>query len=253
MSDKKSCPVCGTDLEFATDTYCGGTCADIGEMRAHDDARIAELERENKVISGRLERELDRAIPILEERNATQARVAELERERDELRTLLKDGFAYVRDANRLMAADGDLDEEDEDGANEWLEKAAAALTVATLQADVLKAGEVASARKEASEAVAKHARLTAARDVVVEQARKFIERTADISEQHPAYGFVVMGIPLAKALAALDDALAHAPLEDACPGIGECHGALKWCDTCGDVKTCDDPTCDAHRASSRA
>lgn len=45
------------------------------------------------------------------------------------LRSLLKDGFAYVRDANRLMAEDGDLDEEDEDGANEWLEKAAAALT----------------------------------------------------------------------------------------------------------------------------
>ena len=89
MSDKKSCHVCGTDLEFATDTYCGGTCADIAEMRTHDDQRIAELERENKVLSGRLERELDRAIPILEERNAAQARIAELERERDELRAAL--------------------------------------------------------------------------------------------------------------------------------------------------------------------
>jgi hypothetical protein len=51
------------------------------------------------------------------------------ERECDELRELLRSGFAYVRDANRLMAADGDLDEEDEDGANEWMERAAAALT----------------------------------------------------------------------------------------------------------------------------
>jgi len=179
MSDKKSCHVCGTDLEFATDTYCGGTCADIAEMRTHDDQRIAELERENKVLSGRLERELDRAIPILEERNAALARAERAESvimmagnwpqtlsalesalstfpagraflsrwtadekraseafgrahnaevENEKLRSLLKDGFAYVRDANRLMAADGDLDEEDEDGANEWLEKAAAAL-----------------------------------------------------------------------------------------------------------------------------
>lgn len=31
-------------------------------------------------------------------------------------------------DANQLLAAEGDLDEEDEDGANEWLESAAAAL-----------------------------------------------------------------------------------------------------------------------------
>lgn len=44
------------------------------------------------------------------------------------LRDLLKSGFAYVRDANRMMAADGDLDEEDEDGANEWMESVAAAL-----------------------------------------------------------------------------------------------------------------------------
>lgn len=40
--------------------------------------------------------------------------------------------------------------------------------------ADILKRGEVASAREEASEAVAKHARLTAARDVVIEHAKAY-------------------------------------------------------------------------------
>lgn len=36
----------------------------------------------------------------------------------------------------------------------------------------------------------------------VVEAAEQFIERTSEIDEKHPAYGFVVMGIPLARALA---------------------------------------------------
>lgn len=55
-------------------------------------------------------------------------RVEKAEHEIATLRVLLKSGFAYVRDANRMMAADGDLDEEDEDGANEWMESVAAAL-----------------------------------------------------------------------------------------------------------------------------
>jgi len=41
--------------------------------------RIEELERELKVLSGRLERELDRAIPIIEERNAALARAERAE------------------------------------------------------------------------------------------------------------------------------------------------------------------------------
>jgi predicted nucleic acid-binding Zn ribbon protein len=43
MSDKKSCPVCGVDLEFATDTYCGGTCADIAEMRRTDREELKQI------------------------------------------------------------------------------------------------------------------------------------------------------------------------------------------------------------------
>lgn len=42
--------------------------------------------------------------------------------------------------------------------------------------------------------------------EAVAKAAQRFIERTAEIDDKHPAYGFVVMGIPLAKALAALDD-----------------------------------------------
>lgn len=34
----------------------------------------------------------------------------------------------------------------------------------------------------------------------------------------------------------------------DGCPGEGKCHGALVWCDLCGDVtKTCHEEVCDAH------
>lgn len=36
----------------------------------------------------------------------------------------------------------------------------------------------------------------------VVKEAQRFVERTSEIDEKHPAYGFVVMGIPLARALA---------------------------------------------------
>lgn len=40
---------------------------------------------------------------------------------------------------------------------------------------------------------------------------------------------------------------------EDECPGGGLCHGPLKWCSTCGDVKhVCDmrlrGEICDAHQ-----
>jgi len=133
MSDKKSCPVCGGDLEFEADTYCGGTCADIAEMRRGDDERIAELERELTSCRETHEQvyETQKAFHDLavKERNAAWQEVHALKAESEKLRSLLRSGFAYVRDANRLMAADGDLDEEDEDGANEWLEKAAAALT----------------------------------------------------------------------------------------------------------------------------
>lgn len=32
------------------------------------------------------------------------------------------------------------------------------------------------------------------------------------------------------------------------CPGTGRCHGTLKWCVRCDDVrKVCDDPICDVH------
>lgn len=75
-----------------------------------------------------LSAQTDEVLRVVDERGAAQARVRVLEAQRDELRELLKSGFAYVRDANRLMAEDGDLDEEDEDGANEWMEKTAAAL-----------------------------------------------------------------------------------------------------------------------------
>jgi len=39
---------------------------------------------------------------------------------------------------------------------------------------------------------------------------------------------------------------------EPECPGVGKCHGCLKWCNTCGDVAhVCDvrlrDERCDAH------
>lgn len=40
----------------------------------------------------------------------------------------------------------------------------------------------------------------------VIDAAWKFLKRTEEITEKHPAYGFVVMGIPLMKALAALDE-----------------------------------------------
>lgn len=39
----------------------------------------------------------------------------------------------------------------------------------------------------------------------VYEEAKRFIDRTAEIDDKHPAYGFVVMGIPLAKAVAKVD------------------------------------------------
>lgn len=48
------------------------------------------------------------------------------------------------------------------------------------------------------------HAKAVATEEIVKE-ARRLIERSATIDEQHPAYGFLVMGIPLAKAIAALD------------------------------------------------
>ena len=37
--------------------------------------------------------------------------------------------------------------------------------------------------------------------------------------------------------------------LADECPGRGECHGAQRWCDVCGDdaAMVCPDPVCDAH------
>ena len=38
-----------------------------------------------------------------------------------------------------------------------------------------------------------------------------------------------------------------HATQED-CPGLGNCHGAMKWCDVCGDVThVCDQRGCDVH------
>lgn len=36
---------------------------------------------------------------------------------------------------------------------------------------------------------------------------------------------------------------------EETCPGASTCHGALKWCSSCGDVSSmCDSPRCDTHR-----
>lgn len=86
MNDKRSCPVCEGDLEFESDTYCGGTCADIAEMRTHEDKRIKELERELAFLRVRLERELDRAIPILEERNVMRQEIRALRVENEKLR-----------------------------------------------------------------------------------------------------------------------------------------------------------------------
>lgn len=40
----------------------------------------------------------------------------------------------------------------------------------------------------------------------------------------------------------------------DPCPGKGRCHGAMKWCETCGPVAgTCDDTACDQHSAARGA
>lgn len=40
----------------------------------------------------------------------------------------------------------------------------------------------------------------------------------------------------------------------DECPGKGRCHGAMKWCETCGPVAgTCDDTACDQHDAAYEA
>lgn len=41
--------------------------------------------------------------------------------------------------------------------------------------------------------------------ETIINEARRLIERSASIGEDHPAYGFLVMGIPLAKAIADFD------------------------------------------------
>jgi hypothetical protein len=39
--------------------------------------------------------------------------------------------------------------------------------------------------------------------------------------------------------------------VDDVCPGSGRCHGAVGWCDECGNVSdVCDDAACDVHRAA---
>jgi len=44
------------------------------------------------------------------------------------------------------------------------------------------------------------------------------------------------------------DEEREAARLAESCPGDGQCHGTMKWCDICGDVSdTCHDSTCHEH------
>ena len=61
--------------------------------------------------------------------------------------------------------------------------------------------------------------------------------------------------LALARGIVAEADGTTVAALAaDECPGKGRCHGAMKWCETCGTVAgTCDDTACDQHDAAHGA
>ena len=61
--------------------------------------------------------------------------------------------------------------------------------------------------------------------------------------------------LALARRIVAEADGTTVAALAaDECPGKGRCHGAMKWCETCGTVAgTCDDTACDQHDAAHGA
>lgn len=43
-------------------------------------------------------------------------------------------------------------------------------------------------------------------------------------------------------------DELSAVSVDPDCPGPGQCHGCVAWCNECGDVATtCPNPTCEAH------
>lgn len=73
------------------------------------------------------------------------------------------------------------------------------------------------------------HAKVEAA-EAIIKEARRLIERSASIGEDHPAYGFLVMGIPLAKALAAFDAHRTIGSARDACAVCGKTIGPAVWC-----------------------
>jgi hypothetical protein len=83
---------------------------------------------------------------------------------------------------------------------NEWEERALRAEEVAVL---ALKHMEQ-TLKVYGEEQLALIDRAVAA-EAVVEAARRLMKRSAKIDEKHPAYGFLVMGIPLAKAVAEYD------------------------------------------------
>lgn len=76
---------------------------------------------------------------------------------------------------------------------------------------------------------------------------RLAIHEIARLRKQNDAL-FLIVGVKVADEIESLKAKLRKYEAADACPDAGSCHGAMKWCDRCGDVRDlCDDPICDAH------
>ena len=71
----------------------------------------------------------------------------------------------------------------------------------------------------------------------IVEEARRLMWRLASVQEGHPAYEFLVMGLPLAKAIAAYDIPLSGIPVREKCIkcGVNDAGPGVTVCDACFD------------------